>query len=199
MNTGASGWGSSNGWRGRHVQLLPLQAAHADVLRAVVSAGDFECPWYANAPTAETVDGYVADALQAQQAGQQLPFLVCDGDGNAVGSTRYYDMAADVPKLSIGYTWYAPRVRRTALNTEAKLLLLQHAFDALGCIRVALETSSHNAASRAAIARLGAQQEGLLRNHKRHADGSVRDTVLFSIIDNQWPQVKQRLQARLEQ
>jgi len=103
-----------------------------------------------------------------------------------------------VPRLSIGYTWYGPHAQRTGVNTEAKLMLLTHAFERLKCISVAFETSSHNAASRAAIARLGATQEGVLRNHKRHPDGSPRDTVVFSIIDSEWQDVKRTLQDRLD-
>jgi RimJ/RimL family protein N-acetyltransferase len=106
-------------------------------------------------------------------------------------------MEADVPKLSIGYTWYAPEVQRTGVNTEAKLLLLTHAFETLGCISVVFETSWFNHRSRAAIARLGAKQDGVLRNHKRHSDGSLRDTVVFSIIDGEWPAVKRNLLAKL--
>ena len=118
--------------------------------------------------------------------------------GAVVGSTRYYDMDATVPRVQIGYTFYAPRVQRTGLNTQAKLLLLQHAFEALGCIAVGFETSWFNLASRAAIARLGAKQDGVLRNHRRHADGSPRDTVAFSIIDTEWAAVKRNLQYQLE-
>lgn len=199
MSCAAAGWQQGPTLRGRHVQLLPLQESHVDLLHALVGAPDFEAPWYASVPTPDGIGAYVTDALRGQQQGGQSAFLVCDAQGDAVGSTRFYDMVPGVPKLSIGYTWYVPRVRRTGVNTEAKLLLLTHAFETLGCIRVVWETSSHNAASRTAIARLGAQQEGILRNHKRHADGSPRDTVLFSMIDSEWPQARQRLQARLEQ
>ncbi|KAG1479844.1 hypothetical protein G6F54_013870 [Rhizopus delemar] len=107
-------------------------------------------------------------------------------------------MDASVPKLSLGYTWYTPRAQRTGANTEAKLLLLQHAFEVLGCISVVLETSWFNATSRTAIARLGAKQDGVLRNHKRQADGTPRDTVIFSIIDAEWQGVKRHLQYRLD-
>ena len=128
-----------------------------------------------------------------------MPFAVSDADGAIVGSTRFYDLDASIPKLSIGYTWYAPRVQRTALNSEAKLLLLTHAFEVLACAVVYLETSWFNQASRTAIARLGAKQDGVLRNHRRHADGSRRDTVVFSIIDTEWPGVKSNLRYRLQQ
>lgn len=127
-----------------------------------------------------------------------LPFVIRDAAGDIIGSTRFYDMDASVPKLSLGYTWYTPRVQRTGANTEAKLLLLQHAFESMGCISVVLETSWFNVTSRTAIARLGAKQDGVLRNHKRHADGTPRDTVIFSIIDAEWQGVKRHLQYRLD-
>ena len=126
-----------------------------------------------------------------------LAFVVRDPSGAIVGTTRFYDIDRSVPRVSIGYTWYAARAQRTGLNTEAKLLLLGHAFDALGCIAVAFETSWFNHASRTAIARLGAKQDGVLRSHRRHADGSVRDTVVFSILDGEWAAVRSHLQSKL--
>ena len=183
--------------RGRHVALEPLQLSHADSLRAAVADGELWQRWYTSVPAPEDVDGYIATALSMQAAGTALAFAVRDASGTVVGSTRFYDVDRSVPRASIGYTWYAQRAQRTGLNTEAKLLLLGHAFDAMGCIAVGFETSWFNHASRAAIARLGARQDGLLRNHRRHSDGSVRDTVVFSIIDNEWPAVRSHLQSRL--
>ena len=148
-------------------------------------------------PKAADAAGYVDAVLAAQADGRVLPFVVRDAGGRIVGSTRFYGLESDVPKLSIGYTWYAPDVQRTGVNTETKLLLLTHAFERLGCISVVFETSWFNHRSRAAIARLGAKQDGVLRNHKRHADGSPRDTVVFSIIDGEWPAVKRNLLAKL--
>jgi RimJ/RimL family protein N-acetyltransferase len=185
--------------RGRHVALEPLQPAHADGLRAAAADGRLWELWYTNVPAPDEVDAYVDAALAMQAAGAALAFTVRDAGGRIVGTTRYYDLLPATPRLQIGYTWYARSVQRTGLNTEAKLLLLEHAFEALGCASVGLQTSTHNAASRAAIARLGAQQEGILRHHLRHRDGSLRDTVNFSIIDGEWPAVKARLQAKLEQ
>jgi len=124
---------------------------------------------------------------------------VKDAQGAVVGSTRYYAVDPRTPRLTIGYTWYAKRVQRTGLNTGATLLLLTHAFEALGCLAVAFETSWYNQASRAAIARLGAKQDGVLRNHLRHADGTVRDTVVFSIVQAEWPAVKRHLRAKLDE
>jgi RimJ/RimL family protein N-acetyltransferase len=136
--------------------------------------------------------------LDKQARGLEVPFAVRDADGVVAGSTRFYDLDWSITRLSIGYTWYAPRVQRTGLNTEAKLLLLTHAFETLGCASVYLETSWFNHASRTAIARLGAKQDGVLRNHRRHADGTMRDTVVFSILGNEWAAVKSNLQYRLE-
>ena len=183
--------------QGRHVALEPLAPAHAGALREAAADGELWSLWYTNVPRPEAVGDYLAAALAGRDAGTMQPFLVRDADGAIVGTTRYYDLDPAVPRLSIGYTWYARRVQRTGLNTEAKLLLLAHAFDALGCAAVALETSWFNLASRAAIARLGARQDGVLRNHRRHADGTLRDTVVFSITDAEWPAVRNNLQARL--
>jgi len=183
--------------RGRHVQLEPLQPTHADGLRRATADGELWRRWYTNVPNPEAVGDYIAAALTLQDAGTSLAFAVRDADGEVVGTTRYYDIDMSVPRLSIGYTWYAQRVQRTGLNTEAKLLLLGHAFELLGCAAVALETSWFNHVSRSAIARLGAKQDGVLRNHRRHGDGTLRDTVVFSIIDGEWPAVKSNLLARL--
>ena len=183
--------------RGEHVSLEPLDARHAQALGEAAADGALWERWYTSVPRPEAVDGYIAAALAAQSAGTVNALAVRDASGAIVGTTRYYDIDPSVPRLSIGYTWYAQRVHRTGLNTEAKLLLLGHAFDTLGCIAVAFETSWFNHASRTAIARLGAKQDGVLRNHRRHADGSVRDTVVFSILDNEWPAVRAHLQSRL--
>ena len=184
---------------GGGVRLVPLAAAHAPGLRRALGEGALSRLWYANVPAPGEVEDYVAAALAARDAGTALPFAVLDRDGAVVGSTRFYDLQPAVPNLKIGYTWYAPRVQRSGINTEAKLLLLGHAFEALGCAAVSFETSWFNHASRAAIARLGAKQDGVLRAHKRHADGSLRDTVVFSILDTEWRAVKANLRFRLEQ
>ncbi|HEV8693215.1 MAG TPA: GNAT family N-acetyltransferase [Lysobacter sp.] len=185
--------------RGDHVSLEPLTMGHADGLRAALGDGELSRCWYTNVPTPDGVETYIADALEVQDHGRMLPFVARSANGEIVGTTRYYELDPTVPKLSIGYTWYATHAQRTGINTEAKLLLLTHAFEVLGCITVTFETSWFNHASRTAIARLGAKQDGVLRNHKRHSDGSPRDTVVFSIIDNEWPAVKRNLQFKLEQ
>lgn len=184
---------------GEHVSLEQLQLAHADGLREALADGALSRCWYTNVPKSEGVEAYIQAALEMQVAGSALPFAVRSANGEVVGSTRFYDLDPTVPKASIGYTWYATHAQRTGLNTEAKLLLLTHAFETLGCISVVFETSWFNQASRAAIARLGAKQDGVLRNHRRHSDGSPRDTVVFSIIDGEWPAVKRNLQHKLEQ
>ncbi|HDS1648584.1 GNAT family N-acetyltransferase [Stenotrophomonas maltophilia] len=184
--------------RGQHVTLQPLQQGHVDGLRAALEGSGLDRLWYTQVPAPAQAGAYVQAALQAQAEGRVLPFVIRDAAGDIVGSTRFYDLDAAVPRLSLGYTWYAPRAQRTGANTEAKLLLLQHAFEVMGCISVVLETSWFNTTSRTAIARLGAKQDGVLRNHKRHADGTPRDTVIFSIIDAEWQGVKRHLQYRLD-
>lgn len=196
---GNDAWTAQPRLSGEHVTLEPLTRAHADGLRAALAGGELAKAWYTNVPAPEGVDAYIDAALAMQQRGVAWAFAVLDAHGEAVGCTRYYDMDAAVPRVQIGYTFYAPRVQRTGLNTQAKLLLLGHAFETLGCIAVGFETSWFNLASRAAIARLGAKQDGVLRNHRRHADGSPRDTVAFSIIDVEWPAVKRSLQYKLDQ
>ncbi|WP_337053772.1 GNAT family protein [Pseudoxanthomonas sp. USHLN014] len=198
MQTAANPWRTVPTLRGEHVVLEPLSGAHAEGLRAIVADGVLPALWYTGVPKVEAVDGYIADALEQQARGAMLCFAVLDAQGKVAGSTRFYDLEPGVPRLSIGYTWYAPRVQRTGLNTQAKQLLLGHAFEALGCASVVFETSWFNHASRAAIARLGARQDGVLRNHRRHADGTLRDTVIFSILDREWPAVRAHLQFQLD-
>lgn len=195
-STGA--WSAPPSLRGEHVSLEPMRPEHAEALREAVQDGELWKAWYGSTPAPEAMDAYVAAAMDMQAAGSALPFVVRDPAGGIVGTTRFYDIARNVPRLHIGYTWYAARVQRTGLNTQAKLLLLTHAFEALGCIAVGFKTSWYNEASRAAILRLGAKQDGVLRNHMRHNDGSVRDSVVFSILDCEWPAAKSNLLAKLE-
>lgn len=183
---------------GRHVSLEPLQAVHVPGLQRAVEGTGLDQLWFTQVPSPSGVADYVDAALQARAEGKVLPMVIRDAAGEIVGTTRYYALDASVPKLSIGYTWYAPRVQRSGVNTEAKLLLLRHAFETLGCLAVVFETSWFNHASRTAIARLGAKQDGVLRNHTRHPDGTPRDTVVFSIIDTEWAAVKRHLQFRLD-
>ena len=142
---------------------------------------------------------YVATALDMRERLDAMPFAVRDNaSGDIVGCTRYFNVDVKNRRLEIGHTWYARRVQRTALNTECKLLLLGHAFETLNCIAVEFRTHWFNQASRAAIARLGAKQDAVLRNHQLMPDGAKRDTVVFSIIDSEWPAVRQHLRYQLE-
>ena len=203
-DAGMNDAGTNDAWtlppvlQGRHVRLEPLQRAHAGGIAAAAADGKLWELWFTNVPKPEDVEAWLEGALAKQAAGEQLGFTVRDAQGRIVGTTRYYELLPDTPRLCIGYTWYAQSVQRTGLNTEAKLLLLGHAFEALGCASVGFHTSTHNAASRAAIARLGATEEGILRQHVRHRDGSLRDSVCFSILDGEWPAVKAGLQQKLE-
>jgi RimJ/RimL family protein N-acetyltransferase len=192
-----------NPWRdvptlaGRHVRLEPLARAHADGLRAAAAEGELWKLWYTSIPAPDATDAYIDTALAAHAEGRALPFVVRDGEGEIVGSTRFGNVEAAHRRAEIGWTWYATRVQRTALNTEAKRLLLTHAFETMRCIAVEFRTHWHNHRSREAIARLGAKQDGVLRNHMIMPDGGVRDSVVFSIIESEWPAVRQGLDFKL--
>jgi RimJ/RimL family protein N-acetyltransferase len=184
---------------GRQVTLEPLAAEHADALRAAVTDGALSQLWVTGVPAPEGVDAWIAAALAMREREGALPFAVRErSSGAVVGSTRYFHVDAGNRRLEIGHTWYARRVQRTGLNTECKLLLLTHAFEVLDCIAVEFRTHFFNFASRAAIARLGAKQDGILRQHQIQPDGSLRDTVVFSIIASEWPAVKRHLRFELE-
>jgi N-acetyltransferase len=185
---------------GRHVRLAPLRVDHADALRVAAADGELWSLDYTSVPgpASGEAEAYIQLALAQRDAGEAWPFVVLDAAGEIVGSTRYYDIDRRVPKLKIGYTWYATRMQRTGLNTEAKLLLLGHAFETLGCASAYFETSHLNLRSQSAIARLGAQRDGVLRGHMRHKSGSLRDTVVYSILASEWPEVKAGLQGKLE-
>lgn len=186
--------------RGTRVVLAPLERTHADALRAAASDGELWTLRYTSVPGLEAgeAERYIEAALQLHAEGRLLPFSVRDAEGTIVGSTRFYGLDVSVPKLNIGYTWYAQRVQRSGLNTEAKLLLLGYAFDTLGCESVTLETSHENLRSQQAILRLGAKRDGILRAHARHRDGSLRDTHVFSILRSEWPHVKAGLLHKLD-
>jgi RimJ/RimL family protein N-acetyltransferase len=185
--------------RGRHATLEPLAKAHADDLRRAASDGELWRLWYTSVAPPEKMDEYVATALDMRERLGAMPFVVRDNaKGDIVGCTRYFNVDAANRRMEIGHTWYAQRAQRTAINTECKLLLLGHAFEKLGCIAVEFRTHWFNQASRDAIARLGAKQDGVLRNHQVSAEGIKRDTVVFSIIDGEWPAVKRHLQSLLE-
>lgn len=181
-----------------HVRLEPLQTAHADAL-AELTVGTGLTRWLSNPlETLNTVDLFISTALTQAAAGQILPFVIIDKpSGTVAGSTRYLNIAAEHRRLEIGTTFVGKVWQRSPVNTAAKLLLLTHAFERLNCLRVELKTDSLNTVSRAAIARIGATEEGLLRRHMIRIDGTYRDTVYFSIIAEEWPAVKAKLAARL--
>ncbi|MHB1223224.1 MAG: GNAT family N-acetyltransferase [Gemmatimonadaceae bacterium] len=185
--------------RGRVVTLVPLAEHHVGPLAAV---GLDESLWRLTTTRVATVDDmrrYVRAALAAGDAGTALPFVITlTADGTVVGSTRLANHAPEHDRVEIGWSWIAPPWQRSAVNTESKLLLLDHAFQSIGCRRVELKTDALNDRSRAAILRLGARQEGTLRSHMVVAGGRVRDTVYFSILGDEWPEVRRRLVARLE-
>jgi RimJ/RimL family protein N-acetyltransferase len=185
--------------KGERVALEPLGIAHSDGLADAVRDGALWKLWYTSVPRPETMRQEIERRLDLQSKGSMFPFAVRRTDNGALcGMTTYMNIDAIHKRVEIGSTWYAQSAQRTGINTEAKLLLLTHAFEALRCIAVEFRTHWMNHPSRAAIARLGAKQDGILRNHQRMADGSLRDTVVFSIIESEWPTIKRHLQYKLE-
>ncbi|MBF6023501.1 GNAT family N-acetyltransferase [Lysobacter niastensis] len=185
---------------GRHVRLEPMGAGHATALAAAAADGELWKLWYTSVPKPEAIDEHVALMLKRRELRTFLPFVVTLRDsGEVVGQTTFCNVDHDHRRVEIGYTWYSQRVQRTAVNTECKWLLLRHAFEEWQCIAVEFRTNWFNQQSRAAIARLGAKQDGVLRSHMRMPDGSLRDTVVFSIIQPEWPAVKANLRYRLDQ
>lgn len=183
---------------GKIVTLIPLKREHTGALLEATSDGELWNLWYTSAPSSETIDAYLNKAFADQQAGSALPFSVVDNaTQKIIGTTRYCNADNLNQRLEIGYTWYAKSYQRTGVNTECKYLLLSHAFETLNSIAVEFRTHWHNQASRAAIARLGAKQDGVLRNHQKNAEGIYRDTVVFSIIDQEWPTVKKNLEYKM--
>ncbi|MCA3214553.1 MAG: GNAT family N-acetyltransferase [Burkholderiales bacterium] len=184
---------------GRHVRLEPMHADHEPGLQDAAADGELWRLRVTSVPEPEQTAIYIANALMGQQDGIMLPFVVrLNSTGKLIGSTRYHDILPDVDRLEIGYTWYARSMQRTAVNTESKLLLMTHAFEALGCAVVGLRTDNFNFASQRAIERLGARKDGVIRHSARRRDGTVRDTVMYSIVAGEWPEVKAQLQWQLE-
>lgn len=183
---------------GVYVRLEPLSEAHLDSL-AEVGLDEELWRWIPTpVRTRQEMLAYIQLALNEQQRGVSLPFAIVDkATSRPIGSTRYGNIERTHHRVEIGWTWVAANWQRTPINTEAKYLLLEHAFESLGCLRVELKTDSLNARSRAAILRIGAQEEGIFRNHMITESGRIRHTVYFSIIDSEWPAVKARLEARL--
>jgi RimJ/RimL family protein N-acetyltransferase len=182
----------------RWVSLEPLTAAHVPEIATASADGDLGKLWFTGAPSPERAQQWVDARLAVQSPSTGLTFVARTMDGALVGSSSYLNVDPPNRRLEIGATWYSASVRRTGVNTEAKLLMLSHAFDELGCVAVEFRTHFMNATSRAAIERLGAKLDGVLRSHQLLPDGSRRDTVVYSILDVEWPAVRNNLHFRLD-
>jgi len=183
---------------GRGIRLEPLREEHAEALAGAAADGRLWELWFTAVPAPEKTRDYIADALKGQRDGHMLPWIVRDvASGNVIGSTRYHDIVAAVDRVEIGYTWYAQSRWRSHVNTTCKLVLLTHAFEALGCKCVGLRTDNFNFRSQRAIEALGAKKDGVIRHHAARRDGTVRDTVIYSILLAEWPDVKRHLELRL--
>ena len=179
-------------------RLEPLSVEHRDGLAAAAADGELWKLWFTSVPDAAGTQGYIDDALKGQREGHMLPWAVRDlSDGAIVGSTRYHDMVPAIDRVEIGYTWYAARCQKSHVNTTCKLILLAHAFETLGCRVVGLRTDNFNFVSQKAIEGIGAKKDGVLRHHQARRDGTVRDTVVYSILATEWPDVRRHLELRL--
>lgn len=185
--------------KGEHASLEPLSSAHRDGLIEAVKDGDLWTLWYTAIPSPDKMDAEIARRLDLQEKGAMLPFTVKDAEGRIAGMTTYMNVDAPNRRVEIGSTWYAKRVQRTPLNTQCKLMLLTHAFERLDCIAVEFRTHFFNHQSRRGIERLGAKQDGILRNHSISPNGTLRDTVVFSIIASEWPTAKAHLTYQLNE
>ena len=184
---------------GHGVRLEPMTPDHADLIVAAASDGTLSDLWFTSVPSAHTVDAYVKAALEGQRDGHMLPWVVRDlATGCVAGSTRYHDIVPAIDRVEIGYMFYGASWQRSHVNTACKLLLLAHAFDTLGCAVVGLRTDNFNFRSQRAIEALGAKRDGVLRHHAARKDGTVRDTVMYSILATEWPDVRRHLELRLK-
>ena len=184
---------------GHGVRLEPLEKMHAPALAEAASDGRLWELWYTSVPEPEQAHAYIAGALAGLEAGTMLPWAVRElKTGAIVGSTRYHDIIPAADRVEIGWTWYAKRVQRSHVNTACKLLLFSHAFEKIGCKVVGLRTDNFNFASQRAIEALGAKKDGVIRHHWPRRDGSVRDTVMYSVLAHEWPDVKRHLELRLK-
>jgi N-acetyltransferase len=183
---------------GNGVRLEPLTRQHRDGLDAAAADGKLWELWFTTVPGPGETAAYIEGALAGQAAGTMLPWVVRElSSGSVIGSTRYHDIIAAADRVEIGYTWYGKRWQRSHVNTACKLLLLAHAFDKVGCKVVGLRTDNFNFASQRAIEALGAKKDGVIRNHWPRRDGSVRDTVMYSVLAGEWPDVRKHLELRL--
>lgn len=190
-------WIKESPIEGELVILEPITPDHIEGLTEAVKDGELWKLWYANVPTPNQMYEYVKEAIESSASGDTAYVVRMKESGNIVGTTRYYSVDSKNKRAMIGYTWYSDSVRRTRVNTECKLLLLQEIFEKYNAIAVEFRTHFHNTASRKAIERLGAKQDGILRSHQIMRDGSLRDTVVYSIIAAEWLAVKRNLQSRL--
>jgi RimJ/RimL family protein N-acetyltransferase len=185
--------------RGAHARLEPLSHQHVDGLTEAVKDGELWKLWYTLVPKPEDMGKEIDRRLGLQTAGSMLPFTVFDADGKIAGMSTYMNVDAANRRVEIGSTWYARRVQRSALNTQCKLLLLTHAFEKLDCIAVEFRTHFFNHQSRRGIERLGAKLDGILRSHQIATNGTLRDTVVYSIIAAEWPTVRTHLTYQLNE
>jgi N-acetyltransferase len=180
------------------IRLEPLSPEHENGLVAAASDGRLWELWFTSVPEPGGVTNYIRDAIKGQGDGHMLPWAVRDlATDTIVGSTRYHDIVPAIDRVEIGWTWYAERCQRTNVNTTCKLLLLEHAFETLGCAVVGLRTDNFNLRSQKAIEALGAKKDGVLRRHQARRDGTARDSVMYSILKEEWPDVRRHLQLRL--
>jgi N-acetyltransferase len=183
---------------GHGVRLEPLTPQHAGDLATAVTDGRLWELWFTVVPEPDRVDTYIAEALKGHAAGHMLPWAVRElATDTIIGSTRYHDIVPEIDRVEIGYTWYAKRWQRTHVNTSCKLLLFEHAFDRLGCQVVGLRTDNFNFASQRAIEGLGAKKDGVIRHHRARRDGTVRDSVVYSVLKQEWPDVRRHLMFRI--
>jgi RimJ/RimL family protein N-acetyltransferase len=181
------------------IRLEPLSPDHGPGLAEAVKDGELWKLWFTAVPEPDDVPAYIEKALQGQRDRTMLPWAVREhSSGRLVGSTRYHDILPELDRVEIGYTWYAASHQRSKLNTVCKLLLLGHAFETIGCGVVGLRTDNFNFRSQAAIEALGAKKDGIIRNYRRRKDGTIGDTVMYSIVAPEWPDVKRHLELRLE-
>ena len=193
-----SNWLAPVELRGSHCSLKPLAAAHREGLEAAAADGELWKLWYTSIPSPEGMAAEIERRLGLRAQGTMLPFTAFDADGRIAGMTTFMNVDAVNRRVEIGSTWTAARLQRSPFNTECKLLLLGHAFDTLGCIAVEFRTHFFNQQSRRAIERLGARLDGILRNHSRATNGTLRDTAVYSIVESEWPTVKAHLRWQLD-
>ena len=194
----AATWLTPVSLTGRHAALVPLSPAHLDGLNEAARDGELWRLWYTAIPAPDDMAAEIERRLGLQAKGSMLPFTTLDADGRVAGMTTFMNVDSANRRVEIGSTWTAARLQRSPFNTECKLLLLGHAFEVLGCIAVEFRTHFFNQQSRRAIERLGARLDGILRNHQRAANGTLRDTCVYSITQAEWPSVAAHLRWQLD-